>query len=202
VSRPGTRAQSGFTLIEVLVALVVLSVAVVAVLQLFGGGLRLARASGDHLEATLLASTMLSDLAWETLEEGTTEGTEGEFRWSRQVTVDPALLPEEPDPARPDTVRLARVSVDVRWGRNRHVELVTIRPLGQQETGSVPASGPGTTPVPGAAPGTTPFPGLGSGTTPFPGAGSGRTPFSGGSSGATPFPGGGSGRAPFPGLGR
>ena len=179
MSRPGIRAQSGFTLIEVLVALVVLSVAVVAVLQLFGGGLRLARASGDHLEATLLASTMLSDLAWETLEEGTTEGTEGEFRWSRQVTVDPALLPEEPDPARPDTVRLARVSVDVRWGKKRHVELVTIRPLGQREGGPLPSGGPGTTPFPGVGSGTTPFPGVGSGTAPFPGVGSGRAPFPG-----------------------
>jgi general secretion pathway protein I len=192
VSRPGTPRQSGFTLIEVLVALVVLSVAVVAVLQLFGGGLRLARASGDHLEATLLASTMLSELAWETLEEGTTEGTEGGFRWSRQVTVDPALLPEEPDPARPDTVRLARVSVDVRWGKNRHMELVTIRPLTPRESGPLPSGGPGTTPFPGVGSGTTPFPGVGSGTTPFPGAGSGTTP----------FPGVGSGRSPFPGVGR
>jgi general secretion pathway protein I len=202
VNRPGTTRQSGFTLIEVLVALVVLAVAVVAVLQLFGGGLRLARASGDHLEATLLASSMLTDLAWETLEEGTTEGSVGAFRWSRQITVDPALLPEEPDPARPDAVKLARVSVDVRWGKNRHVELVTIRPLGQQVTGSAPAGGPGTTPFPGAAPGTTPFPGIGSGATPFPGAGSGTTPFSGRGSGTNPFPGAGSGRSPFPGLGR
>jgi len=161
VSRPGTTRQSGFTLIEVLVALVVLSVAVVAVLQLFGGGLRLARASGDHLEATLLASTMLSELAWETLEEGTTEGSDGAFRWSRQVTVDPALLPEEPDPAQPDTVRLARVSVDVRWGRNRHVELVTIRPLGQRESAPLPSGGPGTTPFPGVGSGRAPFPGVG-----------------------------------------
>jgi general secretion pathway protein I len=192
VNRPGTTRQSGFTLIEVLVALVVLAVAVVAVLQLFGGGLRLARASGDHLEATLLASSMLTDLAWETLEEGTTEGSVGAFRWSRQITVDPALLPEEPDPARPDPVKLARVSVDVRWGKNRHVELVTIRPLGQQVTGPAPAGGPGTTP----------FPGIGSGATPFPGAGSGTTPFSGRGSGTNPFPGAGSGRSPFPGLGR
>jgi general secretion pathway protein I len=192
VNRPGTTRQSGFTLIEVLVALVVLAVAVVAVLQLFGGGLRLARASGDHLEATLLASSMLTDLAWETLEEGTTEGSVGAFRWSRQITVDPALLPEEPDPARPDAVKLARVSVDVRWGKNRHVELVTIRPLGQQVTGPAPAGGPGTTP----------FPGIGSGATPFPGAGSGTTPFSGRGSGTNPFPGAGSGRSPFPGLGR
>ena len=30
-------------------------------------------------------------------------------------------------------VRLARVSVEVRWGRNRHVELVTLRPLGEAD---------------------------------------------------------------------
>ena len=121
--------QEGFTLIEVVVALIVLSVAVVAVLQLFGGGLRLARASGDHLEATLLASGKLAELSGEPLEEGTTEGTEGDYRWSLRVAEDPSLPPEEPDPANPDAVRLARVTVDVRWGKNRHVELMTIRPL-------------------------------------------------------------------------
>jgi hypothetical protein len=111
------------------VALFVLSVAVVAVLQLFGGGLRLVRASGDHLDATLLASGKLAELSGAPLEEGTTEGTEGDYRWSLRVAEDPSLLPEEPDPATPDAVRLARVTVDVRWGRNRHVELTTIRPL-------------------------------------------------------------------------
>lgn len=75
--RPG---QAGFTLVEVLVALMVLSIAVVAALQLFGGGLRLARAAVDHQEATLLASEKLSELALEDLEEGATEGTEGEYR--------------------------------------------------------------------------------------------------------------------------
>ncbi len=121
--------QEGFTLIEVVVALFVLSVAVVAVLQLFGGGLRLARASGDHLSATLLASGKLAELTGEPLEAGTTEGTEGDYRWSLRVADDPSLLPEEPDPANPNPVRLARVTVEVRWGRNRLVELTTVRPL-------------------------------------------------------------------------
>jgi prepilin-type N-terminal cleavage/methylation domain-containing protein len=119
--------EGGFTLIEVLVALVLLSVAVVAALQLFGGGLRLARASGDQLEATLLASAKLAETALETLEEGTTDGTEGDYRWVRRVTLDPELLPAAADAAQVGSVRLARVSVDVRWGRNRHVEMVTLR---------------------------------------------------------------------------
>jgi type II secretory pathway pseudopilin PulG len=63
----------------VLVALIVLSVAVVAVLQLFGGGLRLARAATEHQEATLLADEKLTETTLDTLEEGVTEGTEGDF---------------------------------------------------------------------------------------------------------------------------
>ncbi len=122
--------RDGFTLIEVLVALLVMSIAVVAVLQLFGGGLRLARAAGDSLEATLLAESKLSELAGETLVEGTTEGTDGDYRWSRRVTVDRSLLPDD-DRDAGSPARLARVAVEVRWGRNRRFELVTLRPLGE-----------------------------------------------------------------------
>jgi prepilin-type N-terminal cleavage/methylation domain-containing protein len=121
------RDARGFMLIEVLVALVLLSVAVVATLQLFGGGLRLARMSGEHLEATLLASAKLTESGLDTPEEGVAEGTEGDYRWVRRVTLDPELLPPETDPTKVTSVRLARVSVEVRWGRNRHVELVTLR---------------------------------------------------------------------------
>jgi type II secretion system protein I len=117
----------GFTLIEVLVALVLLSVAVVATLQLFGGGLRLARTAGDQMEATLLASAKLAEAGLEDPQEGVVEGTEGDYRWVRRVTLDQDLLPAAADPAKLNPVRLARVSVDVRWGRNRHVELVTLR---------------------------------------------------------------------------
>ncbi len=124
--------QGGFTLVEVLVALIVLSVAVVAALQLFGGGLRLARAAADHQDATLLASAKLSELTLESLEEGTSEGTEGDYHWTRRVSFDRDLLPEEPDASKPETVRLARVSVEVRWGRNRRFELVTLRAVTAQ----------------------------------------------------------------------
>ena len=122
--------QSGFTLLEVLVAMLVLSVAVVAVLQLLGGGLRLARASADHVGATLLASAKLSEVGREPLEEGESEGQEGEYRWIRRIAVDRALLPAPPARVEVDTVRVARVSVEVQWGRSRRVELVTLRSWG------------------------------------------------------------------------
>lgn len=127
------RSERGFTLVEVLVALLILAVAAVAVLQLFGGGLRLARASGDHLDAVLLAEAKMTEVEDETLVEGVTEGTEGAYRWARRVVLDPSLLPEDPAVEIPSRLRLARVSVEVRWGRNRLVELVTMRPLSEDE---------------------------------------------------------------------
>jgi prepilin-type N-terminal cleavage/methylation domain-containing protein len=119
--------DDGFTLLEVLVALVVLSTTVVAALQLFGGGLRLVRTAGDHADAALLASTKLADLDPGPLTEGTDEGTEGAYRWTRRVTLDPSLLPVEPDTPETITIRLARVSVEVRWGQGRRFELATLR---------------------------------------------------------------------------
>jgi general secretion pathway protein I len=127
------RSARGFTLVEVLVALLVLSITAVAVLQLFGGGLRLVRASGDHLDAVLLAESQMAQIAGETLEEGVTEGTEGAYRWTRRVVLDPSLLPKTDESEIAPRVRLARVSVEVRWGRNRHLELVTLRQMGEKD---------------------------------------------------------------------
>src|SRR5262245_4236463 len=124
----GRRAtEAGFTLLEVLVALVVLATAVSAVLQLFGGGLRLARTAGDHADAALLASAKLADLEPGPLNEGETEGTDGPYRWTRRVAFDPALLPVDPQSIEGSRIRLARVSVEVRWGQNRRFELATLR---------------------------------------------------------------------------
>ena len=130
--------DEGFTLLEVLVALVVLATAVVAILQLFGGGLRLARAAGDHADAALLASAKLAELEPGPLTVGSTEGTEGPYRWTRRISLDPELLPIEPDT--PDTarMRLARVSVEVQWGRGRRFELATLRVWGVEGVGGIP----------------------------------------------------------------
>lgn len=124
------RSHAGFTLLEVLVAMFVLAVAVVAVLQLLGGSLRLASVSAEHVAATLLATAKLSEVGAEALEEGETRGEEGEYRWTRRIASDQELLPVRPARSDADTVRLARVSVEVEWGKNRRVELVTLRAWG------------------------------------------------------------------------
>jgi general secretion pathway protein I len=126
-SAPRRTRDQGFTLLEVLVALVVLSTTVVAVLQLFGGGLRLARTAGDHTDAALLASAKLADLESGPLTEGETAGTEGPYRWIRRVSLAPSLLPVEPDTPEAARIRLARVNVEVQWGQGRRFELATLR---------------------------------------------------------------------------
>lgn len=64
--RPGrssAAARSGFTLLEALVALMILATAVTAALGAFGGGLRAAGAVHAHANGTRLAEARLSELA-------------------------------------------------------------------------------------------------------------------------------------------
>ena len=53
MSRSSARGAAGFTLLEVLVAMLILSITLVAALQLIGGSLRLARSSADHVSRSL-----------------------------------------------------------------------------------------------------------------------------------------------------
>ena len=122
--------QRGFTLLEVLVALVLLATVAVAVLELFGGGARLLRAAGDHVGATILAGAKLDELPPGPLDEGATDGTEGPYRWTRRISRDQALLPLDATSPEAARVTLARVTVAVEWGRGRRIELTTLRTWG------------------------------------------------------------------------
>jgi len=123
-SRGGSgRAQGGFTLLEVLIAFAILSVAVVAVIQGFAQGLRLLKTAGDHQQAALLADQKTREMV--TPVEGRDQGKEGNYDWERTVTVEPA-----PDLARtPATAKwhVYRIDVKVSWGDKRAVEIVSMR---------------------------------------------------------------------------
>jgi general secretion pathway protein I len=117
------RHERGFTLLEVLVALAILGLAVVTVIQLFSQGLRLLKVAGDYQQAILLADQKAREV--ESVREGVETGQEGVFGWERRTTVTP--VPEELTILSPSPVRLFRVSVEVRWGGNRTVEVATLR---------------------------------------------------------------------------
>jgi type II secretion system protein I len=132
VRRP---SPAGFTLLEVLVALAILSLAIVASIQGFAQGLRLLKLSGDHQRAVLVADEKAREVVVPA--EGHDEGTEGPFAWERTVRV-----VETPDLAPLGQVvawRVYEIAVTVRWDERRHVEIATLR--------TVPAGGP--TQIPG-----------------------------------------------------
>lgn len=105
----------GFTLLEVLVALAILGVAVVASIQGFAQGLRLLKLAGDHQRAMLLADQKTREVVDPA--EGRQEGTEGRFAWTRTISaVD--------TPARAGVYRIV---VDVRWDGRRHVAIDTLK---------------------------------------------------------------------------
>lgn len=56
-------AESGFTLLEVLVAFAVLAVMLVPILQVFGGGLGVTQTARGYAEGVLLARSKLAELS-------------------------------------------------------------------------------------------------------------------------------------------
>jgi general secretion pathway protein I len=130
MSAVSRRPAAGFTLLEVLVALAILSLAIVAAIQGFAQGLRLLKLSGDHQRAVLVADEKAREVV--VPEEGHDEGTEGPFAWERRVQ-----LVEAPDLAPLGQVaafRVYEIAVTVRWDERRHVEIATLR--------TVPTAGP------------------------------------------------------------
>ncbi len=122
----GTRPnRGGFTLLEVLVAMVILSLAVVSLIQLSSQGLRLVKLSGDHQEATRLADRIARGT--EVLGEGVDGGQEGPFTWERRIALVP--VPKELSTATGPAPQLFSLFVNVRWGGGRSVELATLRTL-------------------------------------------------------------------------
>lgn len=156
----------GFTLLEVLVALAILGVAVVASIQGVAQGLRLLKLSGDHQEAALLADEKMREVVVPV--EGREEGTEARFQWIRTIArlPEPEVIPGAGQPT-PAAARwhLYQIDVQVRWDERREVHLSTLRtsPEGAVPPGETSAVGTPTTPVaptsptpPGSSTSTTP----------------------------------------------
>lgn len=116
-------SSAGFTLLEVLVALAILSLAVVASIQGFAQGLRLLKLSGDHQQAMLLADQKTREI--ELPRVGQEQGTEGAFTWER--TIKAVEAPDLEGPGRPARWHVYEVVVHVKWGERRSVELATLR---------------------------------------------------------------------------
>ena len=121
-------SSRGFTLLEVLVALTILAVAIVALMQLSSQGLRLLHLSDDYQQAVVVADRVAR--ATDVVEEGAESGQEGRFRWERRLRLVP--VPEELTPGAGPQLRLYALSVAVRWGRDRTLELASLRTVAER----------------------------------------------------------------------
>jgi general secretion pathway protein I len=119
----------GMTLIEVLVAFVVLSVTMAVIMQIFSGGMRNARLAESYSRAVFLAESKMAAVGLERpLALGEESGQVGsDMQW--RVSVSPAE-DDATTNAQLMPVRLHQVRVAAAWGedgRQRQVELVTFR---------------------------------------------------------------------------
>ncbi|HEX3175779.1 MAG TPA: prepilin-type N-terminal cleavage/methylation domain-containing protein [Methylomirabilota bacterium] len=124
MTRASRAARGGFTLLEVLVALAILSLAVVVCIQSFAGGLRLLKLSGEHQEAMLIADQKAREITSPTT-GGTESGTDGAYTWEREVKI--VATPDLDFEGRTTKWRVWEVDVRVRWGDRRQVSLATLR---------------------------------------------------------------------------
>jgi general secretion pathway protein I len=132
----------GFSLLEVLVAFVILSLVATALFGLFSGALNNASAADDYSRAVLVAESALAEAAAakplrETSQTGTAD--DGRITWKTTVApyVPPAMPAEFDRAAEPLRLTLYRVTAEVAFpapsGGERRYELATLR-IGPKET--------------------------------------------------------------------
>lgn len=130
----GLRAAAGFTVLEVLVAFVVLAVTLATLLQLFSAGLRDGQLADEYARAAILAQSRLAEYtAAERLDEVSLSGREGIFSWTLAASPYDERKESADGDVRRDfnlRVRLLRIESAVAWhaadGRDRDIRLATL----------------------------------------------------------------------------
>jgi general secretion pathway protein I len=123
--------NQGFLLIEVVVALAILGVGLTVVIELFSGGLRLARASMEYTKAVNYARIKMEEFtAKPAVEEGTEQGESDDktFRWQVGVKkVDLLSIDKSVDYKPP--IELYQVKIDVFWKSGTREKSTSIESL-------------------------------------------------------------------------
>ncbi len=130
--------NSGYTLIEVLVAFMILALALTVLLRIFSTGLRNVSVSSDYARAVLVAESQLATAGITAkLQPGETHGDDGDkFIWTQVVR---NYTPFNHDYQNTARVPAYYITVTVEWphaGGTRKVNLSSIRLGAAQRLGS------------------------------------------------------------------
>ena len=152
---PQAKAQGGFTLLEVLVAIVLLGFSYAGILGALSQGLKLARTAADQENAVVLANSLLEEnraLPKAEIVGSDSRDVYGGTHYGYKVEVrDVPLFGDLADKVKPG-FELKQITVDVYWGERepkRHYRLATFQTVPLAATD---AAKPAEPPKPGVAP--------------------------------------------------
>lgn len=134
------RLQNGFTLLEVIVAVIIAALCIAALSQVFATGVRAAATSSDYMRAMTLAQSLLAGVGIEkSVSDGSETGATSDGRLTWTVTIDSEPTDEAENPIRPPlelkrvVARVVAANPDDLSGRSgRAVELVTLLAVPRQ----------------------------------------------------------------------
>ena len=144
------RTQRGFTLLEVIIAFVVLAIALGLLLGMLSRGLHQVSQSQAETEASLYAQSLLDTQGTlEPIVPGVRDGDfgHGRYRWRLQVAQSPDPAPPPPPPLAPadsGAPLLYRISLDVEWGAAQPAQKLHFDTLRLRAPPAADAAGTGT----------------------------------------------------------
>ncbi len=112
-------ASPGFTLIETLVAMMILSISLVIILQLFSGGLKSVRISDEYSRAIFHAKEKMEEILMvDNLINGESDGEfEDGYKWNAEILY---LEPEDEAEKKKLPVDRFRINLKVSWSEGEH----------------------------------------------------------------------------------
>lgn len=146
----GTAGCAGFTLLEVMLAFVLLATAMGLLIGMLATGLRQVRQAQSETEATLYAQSTFDQIGvLEAIEPGQDTGTydRGRYRYELEITEveDPALSATAAAPTQAATTvgapKLYRIALAVSWGAGQAAQQLHFATLRAR---APPLTGPGT----------------------------------------------------------